>query len=46
MPGKKKTRVRRKTNKIKSKMFNLKGFFNFLKTRKKKVNKRKKQTGG
>ena len=46
MPGKKKTRVRRKTHKTKSKMFNLKGLLNFLKTRKKKVNKRKKQSGG
>ena len=46
MPGKKRTRVRRKTNKKNNKRFNLKGFFNFLRTRKKRTNKRKKQSGG
>ena len=50
MPSKNRNRVRRKTNKTKtkskSKFFNLKGLFNFLKTRKKRVNKRKKQSGG
>ena len=46
--SRKKTRhAKRKTNrKTNRKMFNLKGLFNFLTTRKKRVNKRKKQSGG
>jgi uncharacterized Rmd1/YagE family protein len=43
---KKSTRIKRKTNRTNSKMFNLKGLLNFLKTRKNKPNKRKKQSGG